>query len=1353
MEKEDGDQSAPLSIEHARTLAERLANQQLALFVGSGLSHLAPAKDGSGRRLPVWKQLAEEVARICNERTADYDGNPLELFDAIEYGQDRRTLERAIKTALDDAAFDLAQVHHALIELPWTAVLTTNYDGLLQRLLKEEPVSQESHYERIRQPPSKTPRLFHIHGTLANPHTLTREDYRLWPEEHELAYHHLKQVLLSKTLLFVGYSFSDPHLDSLLAAVRKITKAWSGEKRLYAWMWKPSAGTLGLLNTRDKINTIPIQNADAWLKAFNQVKQQWDLLLIERSSKYIAPISHDDSYDRAQYVLSLHARYRAINLEALYLLYSSHAKPETGDLELSDIYVEPDLVKPHTSSEIHGTGTGHLGALSTAFRQRAHAELGSYQERISASRVFADSVRVVVIGGPGQGKSSLLRHSLLQTVRHWRDRPEIHPFPVYIRLADWEVQPCPPEGRLISYVKDVIPRIAEIGPSALASWLEHSVLWLLDGIDEIRDGLERSRFKEEVIATARMRPADRWIVTTRLSSENISGFSADWTFTELPQLSELQVEQILMRWDKLLTRTEGLKLDHVAIVRALKFDRGLRSLRGNALLLTLTVLFYRSRHRLPHDRWEFYDTAEEAMRGVWVRIRLRNAERHMPGDYLPQFLEGLALTGMKGGLVIFSRAQVEEVARPLMFNRHYTGQEQNEELGRLLKAAQDLVGVIVEHSPGRFSFLHLTFQEFYAARALVRLGHEASILIQRFWDHPDWLEMWSFYGLGVQYDGVAFSQVFRHVLDSVDDIDRIGLSREKMWCLWFAGLGTAPLPEATMSILHWSQHVIEARVYPMIFILRILGVWERTIPSHLSNTLFTLLDHENETVRSPAAEALSRPAADQSEVRNRLIELLSDNSEHVRLTAVASLRHAVDYPEVRITLISLLKDKSWSVRWHVILRLSQVVDDPEVRDAFLPLLNDEGWNVRRDAAQALSQVAAQPDVRERLLVLLAHGREDVQIASVIALTPAAMHPRVCRGLIALFEAQVSYRVHGTAVRSLASMTAHQNVLESLLGFLDSNNSETVRLAASSLESAADQPNVRDALLSLLTHPSERVQRATASSLAKAADQPKVQEALIQLLNHPSPKVRQSAISSLAKAVSRPRVRTALLARLSDDVWFVQWAAARSLSELGSEPRVRNAYVRLLRHGNENVRRTAAGALSRATNHIEVRSKLLELLSDDSEGVRQEAVHSLASAIDRVEVRASLLALVSSDGESDNMQRTALEALSQAAQQPEVSARLLALLDHTSDQVRQATAKSLRRAVGQPAIRYALVRLLRDEVPSVRRSAVEELSGVADESGVSDALLPLLNDVDLSVQMTAARALGRGIAAKKFRVAS
>ena len=125
-----------------------------------------------------------------------------------------------------------------MAELPWALVLATNYDALLARALGERyPVVSEVDHNRLDD--AVPPRLIQLHGSLTDVHTLTRDDYRQWVDRRPRAAHALRDALLRKTVLFVGYGNKDPHLnDALLPQVRQWTQGH--EKRLHAWEWEVS---------------------------------------------------------------------------------------------------------------------------------------------------------------------------------------------------------------------------------------------------------------------------------------------------------------------------------------------------------------------------------------------------------------------------------------------------------------------------------------------------------------------------------------------------------------------------------------------------------------------------------------------------------------------------------------------------------------------------------------------------------------------------------------------------------------------------------------------------------------------------------------------------------------------------------------------------------------------------------------------------------------------------------------------------------------------------------------------------------------------------------------------------------
>jgi len=264
--------SNPLEQQIARSLAQKLSEDYLVLFVGAGLSHLAPHKNGSEHRIPLWKGLSQIVAERFGFDLQHFDNSPLDLFDAVVHQHSRGDLEAIVTTSLDDRYFEFSDAHNALATLPWHKIVTTNYDGLLSRLLAEPyPVVEEAGYDRLHDS-----KIIHIHGKLPQPHTLTRDDYRNWANKNPRATHTLQNFFLNYTVLFVGYSLSDPHLDEILTLVRDWTKGRT--KRHYGLFWQLPEEKQEWFNNDYKIKAISIETETEFQNAFCQIQTELELL-------------------------------------------------------------------------------------------------------------------------------------------------------------------------------------------------------------------------------------------------------------------------------------------------------------------------------------------------------------------------------------------------------------------------------------------------------------------------------------------------------------------------------------------------------------------------------------------------------------------------------------------------------------------------------------------------------------------------------------------------------------------------------------------------------------------------------------------------------------------------------------------------------------------------------------------------------------------------------------------------------------------------------------------------------------------------------------------------------------------
>ena len=1308
---------SPLPDEHAYKLAQKLVDGHLALFVGAGLSHLAPAKDGSDRRLPLWRRLAELVAHACHAENSGLT-EILDLFDWIASDQERGTLERAIADILDDNVFDLAPAHRSLAKLPWRAVITTNYDGLLTRLLEEEAVAREEDYDRLAGPRDSLPRLFQIHGTRLNVHTLTREDYRLWESKHPRAALHVHGLLETGTILFVGYSLSDPHLDSILAKVRAMTRG--REKRLYAWMWQMPEAGIRLLDRRDKIEVISIERERDWHAAFEQLVAV--LTTTSRGVKLTTLGIDPFAYDRAQYLAAIEARYSAANLQGLYISGTGYAR---DDIRLNDVFIEPHLqLRGDQIGPVAATDSPSLRDLRAQREGRIDDE-SQQKDRTAMASFLGREPRSVIVGAPGQGKSTLLRAWLLRRTKEWQSAA-VQPFPFLLRLAEWEGWAGASNSGLLSFLRSRVGQIGEIGSNALDTWLQGPVLWLLDGVDEIRDTYERQRLREEVLAQARLRPLDHWVLTTRPISEPLSGWAEAWAIADLSPLSDAQVQAILRSWARVLAAKEGLDLDAREMAQRLRQDSGLRALRENPLLLTLAVLFYKSRRRLPRDRWEFLSAAEEVLRDSWVHHRVRNAADHLPGTYLPTLLERLALIAMQEGLVLFSRARLEQEAATHLAGRGYSGAERDREGARLVRAAEDLIGVVVAQGRDAFGFLHLTFQEFLAARALVHRSADVEAFIARYWDHPDWEQVWTLYALGVDADPDRSAQLHNVVLESGHPIDD-HLQRPRLWSLRLAGTGTSPLTPPALQSMSWARACLSGfqnADWAADQVLLALRAWERAIEPQLLRPLLQLLRQRDPGHAAAAARALGTSAG-VPEVRTALLDCLNHRQPSIRLAALAALADSLMIPEVRAALLECVRDR-----------------DPGIRAA---------------AVTALASAATQSDVREELLRLLNDNDQSLRSAAIGALASSATEPDVCDVLLSrLRDSAQPMKVRSSAAEALAFAVAQPGVVHSLIECLKADHFQLRWSAVGALASAATEPAVRDGLLASLNDVDYAVRSRAVGCLASVTSQPKVQEALIGLLNDRDHVVRWNAVRALGSAAPQPLVRDALLRCLDRSEPAMRTEAISALRSAASDPVVCTALIRCLEAPDSDIRARAAGSLAVVAALPDVKRALLRGLGDRDPWLRSRAAAAMAGIAEEPDVRSALLRCFN-DGDL-HVQMSAARSLIGVTAQPEVWTTFLTYLaghrhwgTPMDAELRILLVNTLAPlAILEPYVRDELLRCLSDENPLVRSSTATALMGSADNPQVRWALVRrCFGDPDSAVRSATAGALAAGIVREKF----
>lgn len=224
-----------------------------AIMVGAGFSRSAAATGDLNRKLPLWFDLSNVIQNDLGSTGTD----PLRIAEEYSAYFGRQALNDVIKKEVNDAAWKPGKMHSSLLELPWTDVLTTNWDTLLEK------ASEEVHerlysivYRQADLSSARSPRIVKLHGTInvTENLTFTQEDYRLYPEKRAAFVNLSRQIFIENELCLLGFSGDDPNFLQWAGWVRDHLA--TSARRIYL------VGSLGLTSAKRKylesMNIAPI---------------------------------------------------------------------------------------------------------------------------------------------------------------------------------------------------------------------------------------------------------------------------------------------------------------------------------------------------------------------------------------------------------------------------------------------------------------------------------------------------------------------------------------------------------------------------------------------------------------------------------------------------------------------------------------------------------------------------------------------------------------------------------------------------------------------------------------------------------------------------------------------------------------------------------------------------------------------------------------------------------------------------------------------------------------------------------------------------------------------------------------
>lgn len=521
---------------------------------------------------------------------------------------------------------------------------------------------------------------------------------------------------------------------------------------------------------------------------------------------------------------------KTIPLDNIYVALQLADNQTSKDFHYASQFVRKQIIneelnaKRNLSEEEKADIQAKVMEKNQTLRNFDYSELQKNSEKsISLAQLFCQERYTVMLGDPGSGKSTIVKWLALQFAMQFdQNSPQnrvsvtsrqiygsevkgekdavvdlgISRLPIVIKIPEYakffDQNKDSEKKGIIDFCGIHIPTIPGITSDEIRQLISHylasdKAIVFLDGMDEVVKDREKILVEirkfitywinlglaPEAKASLQDVGGNQIMITSRIVGYHAAPLDEFIKEVYVRSMDDSAIKSFCRLWTKetaIFEDEKALDAEASGLIDAI-FDKNkprIRELATNPLLITILALLYHSQNKkLPRNRVELYEETINILMGKWTLLH----DDISPED-VKYLIEEVASFIHASPSEVITESDLIELLKSKLVELYpsSTLTERNRQAKSFVRIIRQDVGLLSERGQKLYHFLHRTFQEYLAARKMVRNPETATSIILDNLNDPVWREPVT---MAVAYASSAWSKS-----KFSDFIDRLLTSKE-----------------------------------------------------------------------------------------------------------------------------------------------------------------------------------------------------------------------------------------------------------------------------------------------------------------------------------------------------------------------------------------------------------------------------------------------------------------------------------------------------------------------------------------------------------------------------------------------